>query len=144
MWPLCIIFENLFSAFFFNFTLTKFVYFIFIFVRYVYSGQYHLATVHFGLPSLVMCVFSLGLAVGVVVAVGMLLVFQVWHVASFIWIHIDFCLNPFFFVLRLPGSFNSTKSNGHRRLDIGKGKISSRGIWRTFYISIWFGKMAKY
>lgn len=44
---------------------------------YIYHGHYELATVHLSLSSLVMCVFSLGLAVGVVIAVGMLLVFQV-------------------------------------------------------------------
>lgn len=43
---------------------------------YIYHGQYDLATVHLSIGSLVMCVFSLGLAVGVVIAVGMLLVFQ--------------------------------------------------------------------
>lgn len=36
---------------------------------------------HFGLASLVMCVFALGLAVGVVIAVGMLLVFQLRGIA---------------------------------------------------------------
>lgn len=35
----------------------------------------------FALPSLVLCVFSLGLAIGVVVAVGMLLVFQLRGIA---------------------------------------------------------------
>lgn len=45
-------------------------------LRYIYNGQPYLATVQFGLPSLVFCVFSLGLAVGVVIAVGMLLIFQ--------------------------------------------------------------------
>ncbi|XP_037045727.1 palmitoyltransferase ZDHHC6 [Bradysia coprophila] len=44
---------------------------------FIYNGQQYLATVHFGLPSLVFCVFSLGLAVGVVIAVGMLLAFQI-------------------------------------------------------------------
>lgn len=43
---------------------------------YIYNGQYELATVHFTLNTLVLAVFSLGLAIGVVVAVGMLLVFQ--------------------------------------------------------------------
>lgn len=43
---------------------------------YLYHGHFHLATVQFALPSLVLCVFALGLAVGVVVAVGMLLVLQ--------------------------------------------------------------------
>lgn len=50
---------------------------LFFLFRYIHNREYHLATVHFGLPSLVMCVFSLGLAVGVVVAVGMLLYFQI-------------------------------------------------------------------
>lgn len=49
--------------------------------RYIYHGYYSLANVQFALPSLVMCVFALGLAVGVVVAVGMLLVFQMRGVA---------------------------------------------------------------
>lgn len=43
---------------------------------YIYHGQYAMATVHLNIGSLVLCVFSLGLAVGVVIAVGMLLVFQ--------------------------------------------------------------------
>ena len=45
--------------------------------RYIYTGQPHLATVHFGMASLSLCIFSLGLSVGVVIAVGMLLYFQV-------------------------------------------------------------------
>lgn len=49
---------------------------LFSLFRYIYSGQYQLATVQFGLYSLIMCVFSLGLAVGVVIAVGMLFLFQ--------------------------------------------------------------------
>jgi len=44
---------------------------------YIYSGQAHLATVNFGMTSLALCIFSLGLSVGVVIAVGMLLFFQV-------------------------------------------------------------------
>lgn len=44
-------------------------------------GQRQLATVHFSLTSLVFCVFSLGLAVGVVIAVGMLFVFQLRSIA---------------------------------------------------------------
>lgn len=45
--------------------------------NYLYHGQYHLATVEFTKVSLVLCILSLGLAIGVVIAVGMLLVFQV-------------------------------------------------------------------
>lgn len=46
--------------------------------RYYYltHGLHHLATVQFGLISIVMCIFSLGLAIGVVIALGMLLYFQ--------------------------------------------------------------------
>lgn len=44
---------------------------------YVYYGQYDLATVEFTKMSLVFCVLSLGLSIGVVIAVGMLLIFQV-------------------------------------------------------------------
>lgn len=44
---------------------------------YLYHGQFQLATVHFGLWSLILCIFSLGLAIGVVIAVGMLLYFQI-------------------------------------------------------------------
>lgn len=45
--------------------------------RYIYTNQFHLATVQFGMVSLSFCIFSLGLSVGVVIAVGMLLFFQV-------------------------------------------------------------------
>lgn len=45
--------------------------------RYIYTSQFHLATVQFGVMSLSFCIFSLGLSVGVVIAVGMLLYFQV-------------------------------------------------------------------
>lgn len=45
--------------------------------RYIYTNQSYLATVHFGLASLSFCIFSLGLSIGVVIAVGMLLYFQV-------------------------------------------------------------------
>lgn len=45
--------------------------------RYIYSGLPHLVRVNFGLTSLILCIFNLGLSVGVVVAVGMLLFFQV-------------------------------------------------------------------
>lgn len=45
--------------------------------RYIYAGQAHLAMVNFGVASLILCIFSLGLSVGVVIAVGMLLFFQV-------------------------------------------------------------------
>lgn len=45
--------------------------------RYIYTNQFHLATVQFGMISLSFCIFSLGLSVGVVIAVGMLLFFQV-------------------------------------------------------------------
>lgn len=48
--------------------------------HYLYHGQYHLATVEFTHVSLVCCILSLGLAIGVVIAVGMLLVFQVLSV----------------------------------------------------------------
>lgn len=51
------------------------------FRRYIYHGYYSQANVHFGILSLVLCVFALGLAVGVVVAVGMLLVFQLRGIA---------------------------------------------------------------
>uniref|UniRef100_A0A7G3AM45 Palmitoyltransferase n=1 Tax=Lutzomyia longipalpis TaxID=7200 RepID=A0A7G3AM45_LUTLO len=44
---------------------------------YIMHGREHLATVHLTLWTLVWCVFSLGLAIGVVIAVGMLLGFQV-------------------------------------------------------------------
>ena len=44
---------------------------------YVYYGQYSKATVDLGLWSLILGVFNIGLAVGVVIAVGMLLLFQV-------------------------------------------------------------------
>ena len=47
---------------------------------YLYHGQTALASVHFGITSLVLCIFSLGLAIGVVVAVGMLLYFQVKYI----------------------------------------------------------------
>lgn len=43
---------------------------------YIYYGHPHLATVHLGIWSLIFCIFSLGLAIGVVIAVGMLLFFQ--------------------------------------------------------------------
>lgn len=43
---------------------------------YLYYGDPQLATVHFTLTSLILCIFSLGLAIGVVIAVGMLLYFQ--------------------------------------------------------------------
>lgn len=45
--------------------------------RYIYTNQFDLATVQFGMISLSFCIFSLGLSVGVVIAVGMLLFFQV-------------------------------------------------------------------
>lgn len=45
--------------------------------QYLYHGQYHMATVEFTRVSLVLCILSLGLSIGVVIAVGMLLVFQV-------------------------------------------------------------------
>lgn len=45
--------------------------------QYLYLGQYHMATVEFTRVSLVLCILSLGLSIGVVIAVGMLLVFQV-------------------------------------------------------------------
>lgn len=48
----------------------------------MYTNQAHLATVHFGLASLSFSIFSLGLSVGVVIAVGMLLYFQVGLIAS--------------------------------------------------------------
>lgn len=44
--------------------------------HYLYYGQYQLATVEFSKVSLVLCILSLGLSIGVVIAVGMLLVFQ--------------------------------------------------------------------
>uniref|UniRef100_A0A8D8JJQ5 Palmitoyltransferase n=1 Tax=Culex pipiens TaxID=7175 RepID=A0A8D8JJQ5_CULPI len=44
---------------------------------YVYYGQYSKATVHLGLWSLILGVFNIGLAIGVIIAVGMLLFFQV-------------------------------------------------------------------
>lgn len=44
---------------------------------YLYHGQPHLANVHFTITSLLLCIFSLGLAVGVVIAVGMLFYFQI-------------------------------------------------------------------
>ncbi|XP_055325007.1 palmitoyltransferase ZDHHC6 [Sitodiplosis mosellana] len=44
---------------------------------YIYTNQLHLATVQFGMISLSLSIFSLGLSVGVVIAVGMLLYFQV-------------------------------------------------------------------
>lgn len=46
---------------------------------YLAHGQNYLATVHFGLTSIIMCIFSLGLSIGVVIALGMLLYFQVRH-----------------------------------------------------------------
>lgn len=62
--------------------------------RYIYSGLGHLATVNFGVTSLILCIFNLGLSVGVVVAVGMLLFFQVcvWAYTSG---HIRVYLIPF-------------------------------------------------
>lgn len=45
--------------------------------RYIYNGQRQLATIQFNVFTLSLCIFSLGLAVGVVIAVGMLLYFQV-------------------------------------------------------------------
>lgn len=45
--------------------------------HYLYHGQYEFATVEFTKVSLVLCILSLGLAIGVVIAVGMLFVFQV-------------------------------------------------------------------
>lgn len=44
---------------------------------YLAHGQYHLATVQFTMVSIIICIFSLGLAIGVVIALGMLLYFQV-------------------------------------------------------------------
>lgn len=44
---------------------------------YLYHGQAHLASVQFGIYSLILCIFSLGLSVGVVIAVGMLLYLQI-------------------------------------------------------------------
>ncbi|XP_055616518.1 palmitoyltransferase ZDHHC6-like [Toxorhynchites rutilus septentrionalis] len=44
---------------------------------YVYYGQYSKATVLLGLWSLIFGVFNVGLAIGVIIAVGMLLFFQV-------------------------------------------------------------------
>lgn len=44
---------------------------------YLYYGHRELATVHLGLYSLSMCILSIGLSVGVIIAVGMLLFFQV-------------------------------------------------------------------
>lgn len=44
---------------------------------YVYYGQYSKATVYLSLWSLVLGVFNVGLAIGVIIAVGMLLFFQV-------------------------------------------------------------------
>lgn len=44
---------------------------------YVYYGQFSKATVHLGLWSLILGVFNIGLAIGVIIAVGMLLFFQV-------------------------------------------------------------------
>lgn len=46
-------------------------------IRYIYTNQMHLASVQFGMISLSLSIFSLGLSVGVVIAVGMLLFFQV-------------------------------------------------------------------
>lgn len=43
---------------------------------YLYYGQNELATVHFSMMSLIFCVLGLGLSIGVVIAVGMLLFFQ--------------------------------------------------------------------
>lgn len=43
---------------------------------YIYYGYPQLATIQFTLLSLCLCIFSLGLAIGVVIAVGMLLYFQ--------------------------------------------------------------------
>ncbi|XP_058444536.1 palmitoyltransferase ZDHHC6 [Malaya genurostris] len=44
---------------------------------YLYYGQYSKATVQLGLWSLILGVFNIGLAIGVIIAVGMLLFFQV-------------------------------------------------------------------
>lgn len=66
------------SPFYFH---LKLLYFPF---RYIYTNQFQLATVQFGLISLSLCIFSLGLSVGVVIAVGMLLFFQVSKYISFL------------------------------------------------------------
>lgn len=44
---------------------------------YLAHGQLHLATVQFSMISIIMCIFALGLAIGVVIALTMLLYFQV-------------------------------------------------------------------
>ncbi|XP_055385109.1 palmitoyltransferase ZDHHC6 [Condylostylus longicornis] len=44
---------------------------------YLYHGYPPSATVQFSVTSLILCIFSLGLAVGVIIAVGMLLYFQI-------------------------------------------------------------------
>lgn len=44
---------------------------------YLSRGLIHLATVQFTMYSIIMCIFAMGLAIGVVIALGMLLFFQV-------------------------------------------------------------------
>lgn len=44
---------------------------------YLSQGLIHLATVQFTMYSIIMCIFAMGLAIGVVIALGMLLFFQV-------------------------------------------------------------------
>lgn len=44
---------------------------------YLSRGLVHLATVQFTMYSIIMCIFAMGLAIGVVIALGMLLYFQV-------------------------------------------------------------------
>lgn len=44
---------------------------------YLSRGLIHLATVQFTMYSIILCIFSMGLAIGVVIALGMLLYFQV-------------------------------------------------------------------
>ncbi|KAI8123109.1 Palmitoyltransferase ZDHHC6 [Lucilia cuprina] len=43
---------------------------------YLSRGLVHLATVQFSMYSIILCIFSMGLAIGVVIALGMLLYFQ--------------------------------------------------------------------
>lgn len=87
-----------------------------------------MARVNFGVTSLIFCIFNLGLSVGVVVAVGMLLFFQVCASVFYVSVMLlaegsvpkighhncganKTLLQTLFFVLCISGTVNCTQSN---------------------------------
>lgn len=98
-WAIIIIMIKLPTTFYHDKILQHLPFFFSLFHRYIYTNQLNLATVQFGMISLSLCIFSLGLSVGVVIAVGMLLFFQVhylcWNLFQYLIIHLRMLIGHF-------------------------------------------------